>query len=451
MKKIRFLFIVLSLCLLLSSCASIPEQEEAGYRNVIRADKVSGSEPGAFWNNLVFTSKKIINLETGEAISICSDPLCDHRTDGCAKKVLMGADDILVSSASSQDDLILYVFNDEMNALPDETVTQNYQVLRYHFHTGEVTVLAENLPGDTFSFGIDPLTENLFFEQRSVNEIGETEYFLYILNGKTGELVILPTPNMVLNAKYMIGDVVYCLDGYSSGYYSIDLSQEELVIHAVETPEEYGDYRYYRENITQERVYVPDELLPLYEKYGKEPYQVFTKGDLYRVNLQEENAVPELVAQNISICGRIGDYIYYYEFAPRHVITYFLTYYHDSNGVRHFEKYTSDDPNVPEGASLVTEFNEYYAPIHILDADTLQEVAVIESQDYWIDPMFNLRLMGDGVFVTWQERAPEQYLYKMTDAAASYIRKYFFGYLYFNKSYLTDADTIVFDLSENEY
>ena len=257
-------------------------------------------------------------------------------------------------------------------------------------------------------------------------------------------LDILPTPNMLLSARYVVDDTVYCLDSISGEYYCINLSHDELVIQKVDTVKEYGDYRYYRENIVEEKIFIPDELLPLCEKYGVEPYRVFTKFDMYRVKIGEENAEPELVAQNILDGGRVGDYFYYYEFAPQHVISYFIDYYADEKGARHFLKYSLDDPDVPQSAHLVNEFNEYYVPIHILDVATLQEVTVIESEQYWVDPMYDLRLVGDGVFVTWQERDPLTYLNKMTNG---YTPKRIFGYLYFNKPLLDETDLVTFDLS----
>ena len=112
MRKVLTILIFLALCLIFSSCATTRDlppdmvitpsekvvnpsnennQPTAGYREIVRADTISSAGAGVVWNNLVFTSSRIINLETGEAISVCSDPLCDHHTDGCAKKVLMGA------------------------------------------------------------------------------------------------------------------------------------------------------------------------------------------------------------------------------------------------------------------------------------------------------------------------------------------------------------------------
>ena len=116
-----------------------------------------------------------------------------------------------------------------------------------------------------------------------------------------------------------------------------------------------------------------------------------------------------------------------------------MYYFQDEKKVRHFESYTLDAANVPESAGLVNDFNGYYAPIHILDAKTLEEVAVIDSDEYWIDPWSDLRLMGDGVFVTWQSRDEQIYIERLTTGR----KKTTFGYLSFDKSHLTDEDTMV--------
>ena len=464
MQKFRFLLIALALCLLLPSCATtadmgyvppdtqVPSSDtenkvpQDDYREIVTAKYIGGGRNGVFWNNLLFTSQaEVINIETGEVISACSDPLCNHSGDSCARSVLLGAN-MLVSSSSSQNDLVLYISNNDTDISADKSVTRNYKILRYHFYTGEATVLAENLPSDPVFFGIDPLTENLYLQQRSVNEAGETEAFLYILNGKTGDLGVIPTPDMYLSVQCAVGDVIYCIDGNGSGYYSIDLLQEELAITAVaEPPLGNASYRYYRENITEERVYIPDELLPLCEEYGVEPYCVYTKFDMYRVKEGEEDTEPELVAQNVFTGARAGDYFYYYEFAPQYVCSYFVDYYTDEKGARKSLSYSVDDPDVPQSARLFHSFRQYYVPIHILDAETLQEITVIESEEYWIEPLFNLHFANDGVFVTWEQRDTEADFLKDENANLNRVRV--FGYLHFNKPNLPYEDTVVFDVS----
>ena len=352
MEKFRFLMFILSLCLLLSSCATvqdlppdmvitppdteistldtISDEQSGAYRKIVAAEYIGGGRNGVFWNHLMFTSlAEVINLESGEVLSACSDPLCNHSGDGCAKRVLMGANDMLVSSSSDQNDLVLYISNDQVTIDAEQSVTQNHRVLRYQFYTGEVSVLAENLPWEPLYFGIDPVTDNLFFQQRLISESGETEVFLYILNGKSGKLDILPTPNMYPSAEYVVGDVVYFYDANSGGYFCFDLSQEELVMQEADSPDNYEDYVYYRENVMDVRVYVPDDLLPLYEEYGKEPYKVYTKYDMYRVKSGDESATPELVAKDILTGWAVGDYFLYYEFDPQYIASYFMDYAED--------------------------------------------------------------------------------------------------------------------------
>ncbi|MBQ8717796.1 MAG: hypothetical protein IJY66_00845 [Clostridia bacterium] len=184
MQKFRFLLIALALCLLLPSCAtvedlppdmvitppdteaSLPDAEsdvpQGDYRDILFTPLFSN---GTFWKNWLFTPRaKIINLETGETFSVCNDPLCtNHNNKSCVQSIFIGVDAIMVSPASTQDDLVIYLGRREAASIVDDhTVIHNYQLLRFHFYTGEVTVLAENLPGPQMLFWLDPKTENIF-------------------------------------------------------------------------------------------------------------------------------------------------------------------------------------------------------------------------------------------------------------------------------------------------
>lgn len=470
MKKFCFLFVILSLCLLLPSCATTRDlppdmvitpsnvddvapdtknQVQSGeYRKLIRAEKINNSGlQGAFWNNWVITSKgKIINLATKEVFSVCSDPLCEHRGDRCLKNVFLGSRSLLVSPNSTQGDLIIYVANTKSSISEDKTVSQNHRLLRCNYSTGEVSVLCENLPGPDFSLSIDSKTEVILFQQYLVNDVDEREYFLYLVNGKTGKVDILNI-NAPLSAKYVLDDMVYF--GQSGGsMYCIDLSKKELTLEesATEIPENHSGYVYYTENPFEERVYVPDDIVPLCEKYGQETYQDFTGYDLYRINILQENPKPELVAQRVLKYGVNDDYVYYFEFDPQYVTSVLYTQHYDERGIKKIAMYSADDPDAPEADAMRNVFSGSYVPVHVLDTATLQEVAVIESEQYWIDSVQS-KLMGDGMFVTWKGRAPEEYLTANSDI----VRTKAFGYLYFNKPYLTFEDTVEFDLSESGF
>ena len=131
MQKFRFLLIALVLCMLLPSCTPTVDMgfasPDAGFRDIIYAGLLS---EGAFWNSWVITPKaKVIDLESREVFSVCSDPLCDHSGEGCARRVFLGADAILISQDSTQDDLILYIArSDLVSIVDDHTVIQNHQL-----------------------------------------------------------------------------------------------------------------------------------------------------------------------------------------------------------------------------------------------------------------------------------------------------------------------------------
>jgi len=282
----------------------------------------------------------------------------------------------------------------------------------------------------------------LFFSQSLVDDDGENEYFFYIMDGKTGKTDILSTHDMPLSAEYMIGNTVYCYIYTTDEYVCIDLSQKELTVQPTEQRGEYGDYRYYEENVTQERVYVPEDFLPLCEEHGEKTYQEYTKFDLYRVDLRREDATPELVAEDVLRYQRKGNYVYYYEFAPRYLLTFYGGMIDTEAGYYAPRAYMLDDPNVCEGIGLINEFTEYHVPIHVLDATTLEEVAVIESEQYWIS---ELHVMGNGAFVVWEDRdIPKHY----ANLSGMYYQTTY-GYLYFNKPKVSYEDTVI--LEENLY
>ena len=460
MRKIALLLVILLLCALIPSCTSVPEQPTSGkeigevedsYRRMIYTQPLSPGRGGAFFNNLLYTSMgTVINLAAREMFVACSDPLCNHSEWTCATVALKSSNGILISPNSAPDDLVFYLGERQFVGIDeDRHVTFNHRILRYHFYTGDLSVLAENLPSEPSSFCIDPWTENLFFQQRVVNEAGETEASLYILNGKTGKLEIIPTPNIYPSVRCAIGDVVYFTDPRDGMYYSVDLSQKERVVMEAEEPVIDDTYRFYEDNPTEVQVPVPDELLPLCEEYGKKPYKTYTKHDLYRVKKGDKNATPELVAKDISYFGYNDDYVFYCEFDPKYVIAYYLTLYHDERGVRQYQTYPLETVDVPQNADLVIDFEEYYAPIHVLDAKTLEEVAVIASEGYYIQPQSDLELVNDGIFVTWKYLDPQMYLRRLTGGSDEVQKT--FGYLYFDKHDLTYEDTVVFRLSEDEH
>ena len=457
MKKVFYLCgIALILCLLLTSCVSasdsltvdpgtsnpvpsdpkpqpqpVEEIPEGEYRDVVYTSTLNSGTRGSGGHDLVVTSSSlVIDLETLKSRYACGEEGCGHTKDSCPAYILRTGNTVLLSSDSTPDNVIGYISD-----------TNRGQIYRLDFSTGEKTVLCDKLPKDGFSFGIDPMTDNIFITLSVVGDDEQIEHYLYVVNGKTGQLRTLDTLDAGLRARYVIGDVVYCSDYLGDGSYRVDLSQESLALKETRLETEYicGGYRYYRENVVEERVSVPDDLISLCEAYGKEAYREFTKYDLYRVNVLQKDAAPEFVAANVIASGRNADYVYYYEFAPEHVVSYYMYYFQDEKNVRHYESYTLDAANVPEGVGLVNEFNGYYAPIHILDAKTLKEVAVIDSEEYWIDPTSDLRLAGDGVFVTWQSRDEQVYVERLTTGR----KKITFGYISFAKPNLTDEDTRV--------
>ncbi|MBR0443178.1 MAG: hypothetical protein IIX15_02440, partial [Clostridia bacterium] len=324
----------------------------------------------------------------------------------------MASDCMVISPNSAADDLVFYLANTELVGVGENHQgIFNHRILRYHFYTGDLTVLAEHLPSEPIGFSIDPQTENLFFDQHVVNEAGETEVSLYILNGRTGKLKIIPTPNIYPSVTCIIGDVVYLMNYKDGTSYSVDLSQKEPALMEAE-PMLNGSYLFYEDNPTEVQIPVPDELLPLCEEYGKEPYKIFTKSDLYRVIKGDESATTVLVAKDISYFGYNDDYVFYCEFDPKYVIAYYLTLYND-RGVRQYQTYPLDAPNVPHNANLVIDFEQRNAPIHVLDAETLEEVAVIYSEGYYIESTLDLRFVNDGAFVTWRYLDPQMYLTRL--------------------------------------
>ncbi len=401
------------------------------------------TNPGriAFFNNFAITAKgAIINLETNEEFSACNDPLCNHQNQYCEEMILKLNRSIMTSPSSTPDDLILYMTRTLFGVTTDEEsqplqALANDQIIRYHYYTGELVVLCEHLPGSGSSFYLDPKTENLIFYNYVVTDSGKEELALYIVNGWTGECRIVPTPDMNLSLEYAIDDTLYFRDFLSNAAYSMDLSREKLALdHAemIDCIDISNGYAYYLEKVGEERLYVPDDILPLCEQYKKESFQDFELYDLYRVNIMDKDAQPELVAERVSSrIGCVENYVYYYEFAPEYLLSYFS---YVSVLDRKFGNYRIDDPSVPHNAILFNVFAEEMGALHILDADTLEPVAVIDAEQYEISPPGTFS--NSGVFIDFDGCEIEDFL----EDSGRVARKS--GYIPFNKPFLTDEDII---------
>ena len=203
----------------------------------------------------------------------------------------------------------------------------------------------------------------------------------------------------------------------------------------METVGVHGGYKYYAEKVGEQRIWVPDDVIPISEEHGKEPYRDFTKYDLYRVSILQENATPELVAQGIAEYGVTDRYVYYLDFAPEYRGSHWVATDFTKQGADIVSHYAFDDPSVPEGAALRNIFREDYGPLHILDTVTLEQVATLDSEECYMD-IHTLEFMGKGVFAVFKNADD---LSMRTESLT--------GYLYFNKPLLDETDLFVFDLS----
>ncbi|MBQ7337383.1 MAG: hypothetical protein IJW40_11725 [Clostridia bacterium] len=450
MKRIVCIVICFSL-FLLSSCTPIPSElpefseqhdsddadvqnalQDAGYRDIC-FPYMGGF---AIWDHWALTTHgEFVDLTTYEMFSACNDPLCAHSSQHCAQNTLEWSEFVLVSPNSTQDDLIFYIQAMSSRQLSDGTMIPNKYLARYHYYTGEIVVLYDNLTVKAQSFGLDPATENLFVVDYINNDEGETERAIYIINGKTGKRQMIDIPCKSFSIKYAIGDILYCMDSINGTFYQIDLSVKEPVwetIEMINCIDVSHGYAYYLEKIGEEQLRVPDDIVPLCEQYGKEPVRNFESYNLYRVNIMEKNAHPELVAEGVtSMSGCVGNYVCYYEYEPKYLFSYFSFV---SFADRTYGNYRIDDPNIPANAVLFNVFSENVGALHILDADTLEPIAVIDSEQYAIKPTFKLSTLG--IFVDFEGCEVEHYL---SGSGTTVIKA---GYIPFAKGSLTDEDVV---------
>ncbi len=403
----RFILCPIILLLILTSCTPIPDEIpglsenhgtdddhtdtpgaviDDGYRDVYISNDILRDRYG-----IAFDGGNVIALDTNEVFSACNDPLCDHTSHYyCAERILSDSS-IMVSPSSTPDDLILYLSRRLVNVkFDEETQTAeglvNDQILRYHYYTGELVVLCENLLRFPNFFGLDPKTENIFFSSYAVNDAGESENTLYILNGKTGEMRTVPTSNRTFDPAYMVDDVLHGYLTADDMVYSIDLSSEEPVLEetGMRCKSVYDRYAYYTEKVGEERLYVTDDVRALCEQYG-DPYKDFSIYDFYRVNIMEEDAEPELIARGVSEGNCTGKYVYYYEYVTPQYIESYLTFRYGTevlaaNRSGRPTSYPLGDPDAPENMIMRHSFSKSDGEQHVLDMKTLEPVAESDAK-----------------------------------------------------------------------
>ncbi|MBQ7338218.1 MAG: hypothetical protein IJW40_07165 [Clostridia bacterium] len=458
--KLPILFILI--CLLFSSCTPISDEipdissintndadqsEEDGYRDLIHANNY------AVWNGMVFTQAgMIINLETGEIFSACNDPLCDHTSEHCAENILKRATLIAVSPSSTKEDLVFYISRNLYEVTGDGTPEQlregisNHQIIRYHYFSGKVEILCEKLLRFPGTISIDPKTEEIYFPCYILNENEETEVALYILDTQTKQLRTVGSYKKTISPRYAIGDTLYCMASPSDGIvYSLDLSRERLTLEQTMSTytNVHGGYAYYKEKVGEERLYVSDDVIALCEQYGQ-TYKDFEIYDFYRVDITEEQAEPELIAERITEGGCMGNYVYYYEDAPEYAYSY-LTLTSGpaiAAAIRNGQsgEYRLDAPNIPKDVVLFNVFSQYRVAMHILDAVTLEPVTVLDSETYEFSPS-GVYVADDGAFISIYESESE---FSEQDDNTRLSKS---GYLRFDKPFLTDEDIIPLTLN----
>ena len=446
---LKYILLFICACLLFTACTPISNNPSAppSEVNTVSPSPESTSRnmtPASYthviWNGTAFTKEGIVvDLTTGESFSACNDPLCTNHTDStCAVNILKSVSDFAVSPSSTQSDLIMYIARVQHVVTGNEKDQEyqamaNHQILRYHYYTGALEILRENLLRTVGSFAIDPLTEDIYYTTYVVDKNGDQQLAFCILNGITGKNRIVTTTSHEYSPMYARENILYCRG--VDMFYRIDLSKAEPVFE----PTGYqgnrivDGYLYYMENIGSERVYAPDNIIAVSEEYGVPAYADYDFFNLYRKDITKEDAQPELIAEHVASGSAASNCIWYLEAEPRYHTSFFWSDSRNSTGGQN--AYSLDDPNVPVGARLLHAFSEHDSTLHVLDANTLEPITVIDLEQYYLFGIIP-SLQSEGIVAQFYGHSLEDYL----DGKG--FPKSFTGFIPFSKNILTDEDII---------
>ncbi|MBQ7338488.1 MAG: hypothetical protein IJW40_08565, partial [Clostridia bacterium] len=397
--KIKIVAMILLIIFLLSSCTPVEkdlpqnqeitekppapngDSDEGGAVDISAStyrDLLPACSGDLLWegNDFMITSEgTMIHTDTAETLSLCFDPLCaqeGHLNNTCPALAIAKGQQFIISPQESQDTLVIYADTYKSRT---NTAGTSYmpQFIRYDQATQTIEVLADgvNLMGTTWQF--DPYTKTIYY--LAYRAESPTQMSLYALDTTTKEIRYLTDPPEQMFASCIKEQILYFY-GVTS-IYSLDLEDPEtgcVLIHTFETPcrprNISGGYVYFD---LRERTYysVSQEALDRYgETFDAQDMQNLTWHDaIYRVPLDDPDAEPELILENVSIATIQNGIMLYVKHEPHPAFSYVI-----HNG----KYYHWDDPAAPPEGDLIHVFAWDSGSGGIIDLATMEELVTFE-------------------------------------------------------------------------
>ncbi|MBQ7338515.1 MAG: hypothetical protein IJW40_08705, partial [Clostridia bacterium] len=310
----------------------------------------------------------LIDMTTGETTSICFDPICEyngHSTSKCPQYVINRGGHFIVSPLESKDGLVIYT----------DTSMLGNQIMRYDQTTQTLTMVGNNLSSTGNTWQFDPYTQTIYYT--SYRTESPTGMSMCALDTKSGEIQVLSDISEQMFASYISDQTLYC-DSIIASVFAIDLTEEvSEAVKVINLDESgfrarqvYDGYLYFD---LRERTYysVSQEVLDRYdETFDAQDMQNLTWHDaIYRVPLDDPDAEPELILENVSIATIQNGIMLYVKHEPHPAFSYVV-----HNG----KYYHWDDPAAPPEGDLIHVFAWDSGSGGIIDLATMEELVTFE-------------------------------------------------------------------------
>ncbi|MBQ7337772.1 MAG: hypothetical protein IJW40_04865 [Clostridia bacterium] len=392
------------------------------------------------WNGLLFGRTTMLDLSSGDSYSLCTNPFCDESHIGCEIELMNNVHLFVLDPNYDENGPVLLASYFDRR-LENGVIVETPYFLRYHFETREVEVLLKDFKLNSTPWAYDAKMQTIYYMIYKVKEdatsetTNETELVFCSLDVKSKKVREICVIEEQIIPGCIIGDTLYT-DSQSSTLYSINLREKSPQLIPTGYRNGYlvdGYYYYYTTSSSTVQTPVPDDVIPLCEKYGAAPYAQHRPKSSNRVDLTKADAQPELIAENIVYAAVNRRYILVKELSPQ----YRYSYLNFSNAC-----YPPNATNVPAASTLVHKFVDYDGSVEILRADTLESVAVIDLDSCYFS-VVDMNTFEDGMIGYFSPETLENLLQSKTEGTS----QTFAGYIPFNKPLLTDEDILPLNMN----
>ncbi|MBQ7337866.1 MAG: hypothetical protein IJW40_05360 [Clostridia bacterium] len=426
MKKQMMTFVLAMLLLFLSACTPVSdnppppsEEGEEGEKNQVSQNDAEIVDQDAWdgktipsqrtllpghrstfvWENhdvILTNSGTYIDINTGEEFSICFDPLCEaeqHNRPTCPQMIAKRSKHRLVSPYEGDGSMVLYMDTFVTNMM-DGVVALSRQFVRYDQKTQTIKILSDpmDLVGNTWYF--DPYTRTIYFT--AYRSASESDMSMYSLDTTDGEVRLLCDTPVQMFAGYIEDDILYMNGSRHIGY--VDLMSDEPEYQAYDNPALPSDfisvgmrkgYLYYSLYGDTTTLPLPDGIEEKYPGETERSYYERTspERDFYRIDLRNQNAVPEPLLQNVGLVNLDGDYLFCFNFEPQYfysLVSVGATYY------------LWDDPDAPHADRLHHFATCIGKELRVIRLDTMETCYTIELQRYNMPAVMQSHIRADG-------------------------------------------------------